>query len=271
MDIRAQAVEAFGEPNARLSTDTELRFGSKGSISVDLTKGVWYDFEADGGGGLAGLLHQMHATTLPPSPQHRRVPPEVIEHIRGQLQDARNTRVDLYLAGRGIAVSALKDIGYHHNLWHQPSGTWWPAMVATVRNGRGKVVAVHRTWLTHYSYPPTKAPIEPNKMSLGPARGGAVHLAAAGPKLVIAEGIETTASAMALLQLPGWAALFAGNMANVVLPKLVREVVIAADNDAAGIKAAIKAAWCFQSQGRLVEILKPSAVGDFNDLLQVVP
>lgn len=50
----AQAV--WGDPNPRLSTKTELRFGSHGSRSVDLEKGVWHDHEANVGGGVLKLL-----------------------------------------------------------------------------------------------------------------------------------------------------------------------------------------------------------------------
>jgi RecA-family ATPase len=43
----------LGEPNTRLSTKRELRWGAKGSMSVDLDKGTWFDHEAKlGGGGL---------------------------------------------------------------------------------------------------------------------------------------------------------------------------------------------------------------------------
>jgi hypothetical protein len=40
-----------GEPNASLSTKNELRFGSRGSLSVDLRKGCWADHETGESGG----------------------------------------------------------------------------------------------------------------------------------------------------------------------------------------------------------------------------
>jgi hypothetical protein len=46
----------WGEPNARLSSRHELRFGTNGSKSVDLRKGVWRDHETDEGGGVLDLL-----------------------------------------------------------------------------------------------------------------------------------------------------------------------------------------------------------------------
>lgn len=48
--------EAIGEPNKHLSTKSELRWGKNGSISVDLTKGVWNDHEEQTGGGVLELV-----------------------------------------------------------------------------------------------------------------------------------------------------------------------------------------------------------------------
>jgi hypothetical protein len=174
--------------------------------------------------------------------------------------------VEAYLAKRGIDVGALHDIGYHPEAFHRPSGWPWPAMVAAVRDVDGHPRALHRTFL-NYTGPPRKAPIDPVRMLWGPARGCAIHLAQAAPTLVIAEGIETTASAMKLLNLPGWSAISAGNLRHVELPEIVREVVIAADNDAVGERAAIAAARRFRREGRIARILKPVGCKDFNDLL----
>lgn len=46
----------LGEPNERLSKPDELRFGTHGSVCVDLTKGTFYDHEANQGGGVLDLV-----------------------------------------------------------------------------------------------------------------------------------------------------------------------------------------------------------------------
>ena len=46
----------FGEPNRVYSSEHELRYGSRGSFSVDLRKGTWYDHEANEGGGALDLV-----------------------------------------------------------------------------------------------------------------------------------------------------------------------------------------------------------------------
>jgi len=50
------ARDLLGEPNGKLSSKVELRFGSHGSMSVDLAKGTWFDHEAGEGGGVLDLL-----------------------------------------------------------------------------------------------------------------------------------------------------------------------------------------------------------------------
>lgn len=48
----------LGEPNKAMSSKTELRFGSNGSLSVDLKKGTWFDHEAQEGGGTLDLIYR---------------------------------------------------------------------------------------------------------------------------------------------------------------------------------------------------------------------
>jgi putative DNA primase/helicase len=55
-DIEAVAHRLLGEPNAALSTKTELRYGRKRSLSIDLRKNVWKDFETGEGGGVLDLV-----------------------------------------------------------------------------------------------------------------------------------------------------------------------------------------------------------------------
>ena len=52
------AKHLLGEPNAALSKSGELRFGSHGSLSVDIDKGTWYDHEAEEGGGVYDLVRR---------------------------------------------------------------------------------------------------------------------------------------------------------------------------------------------------------------------
>jgi hypothetical protein len=128
----------------------------------------------------------------------------------------------------------------------------------------GRIVAVHRTFL--HPDGAGKAHLDPDKMTLGPVKGGAVHLVAAGPILAVSEGIESGLSYMQATGTPTWAALSASGIQNLILPDIVREVVIAVDPDPVGIMAAHAAARRWISEGRRVSIARPPLGCDFNDL-----
>lgn len=53
-NIAAVAKHFWGEPSKK--TETELRFGSQGSKTVDLQAGTWYCFETEKGGGVVDLI-----------------------------------------------------------------------------------------------------------------------------------------------------------------------------------------------------------------------
>lgn len=58
-ELAEAAVTALlGEPNRKLSRGRRWRYGTKGSLSVDLDKAAWFDFEAEEGGGLSKLIER---------------------------------------------------------------------------------------------------------------------------------------------------------------------------------------------------------------------
>ena len=119
---------------------------------------------------------------------------------------------------------------------------------------------------------PRKANVEPVRASLGSLAGGAVRLAEpepGRPLLVVGEGIESTAAAMVLFDLPGWATLSTPGLRAIELSEHVIDVVIAADRDAGGDGqlAAADLAERLESEGRHVRIEPPPFVGDWNDVL----
>jgi len=56
--IGTVAKALLGEPNPRLSSSKELRFGTHGSMSVDLEKGTWFCHESETGGGCVDLIRR---------------------------------------------------------------------------------------------------------------------------------------------------------------------------------------------------------------------
>jgi putative DNA primase/helicase len=178
---------------------------------------------------------------------------------------AQGTPVETYLASRGISLPSPDALRFHASLKH-PSGGIWPAMAALVTNGAdGTPIAIHRTFPAHDGG--GKAPVEPQKMMLGPCRGGAVRLADASDVLMVGEGIETCLAAMLASGHPAWVALSTSGLRSLHLPKDVREVIVLADGDDAGEAAARDCGRRLRREGRRARIAWPPKGRDFNDLL----
>jgi putative DNA primase/helicase len=177
----------------------------------------------------------------------------------------QNTGAASYLASRDIHTLPVDALRFHPGLKH-PSGAICPAMVALVTNGAdARPVAIHRTYLARDGR--GKAPVEPQKMMLGPCRGGAVRLAEPSEVLMVGEGLETCLACMQATGRPAWAALSTSGLRTLDLPKDVRSVIVLADGDEAGEVAARDCALRWKRQGRRVRIARPPWGMDFNDML----
>jgi putative DNA primase/helicase len=184
------------------------------------------------------------------------------------------TLAERYLLGRSIVLADLPaevsaSLRFHPRCPH-PSGTKLPAMVALVERVGAGPVAIHRTFLRADGS--GKANIEPDKASLGPVGGGAVRfgMPRAGEWLITAEGIETALAVLTACSMPAWAALSAGGIRALVLPREATHLIIAADHDASGTgqRAARDAAQRWLAQGRCVRIAMPLERGtDMADVL----
>lgn len=181
-----------------------------------------------------------------------------------QSVPAAGTPVETYLRSRAITLPIPATVRYHGRLRHGPGGGDWPAMVALVTDATNKPVAIHRTYLTPGGK--RKAPVDPDKMSLGPLRGNAVRLAPLADDLMVGEGIETCLSAM-MTGRPAWAAVSAMGLRALVLPQEVRSVTILVDGDDAGRRAARQAQVRWEREGRDVLLCHAPEGKDFNDLL----
>ena len=84
---------------------------------------------------------------------------------------------------------------------------------------------------------------------------------------MVGEGIETCLSAMQATGLPAWAALSTGGLQALDLPQEVKEVIILADGDEPGERAAQAAALRWKTDQRRVHIARPPKGLDFNDVL----
>lgn len=174
----------FGEPNQKLSTENNWRYGHKGSLSVQTQgdmAGLWHSFESGESGNLLQLIQKetgyqfkdaisfakrlsgevnINENRTPISSQPKKIIPESInpdmqnkiDRIVKDLKPIQGTVVEKYLREvRKIDdLSNIKDI-YYHNAMYDSSSTSQiknkPAMVVVGRDNDQKIVCLQATFL----------------------------------------------------------------------------------------------------------------------------
>jgi putative DNA primase/helicase len=176
------------------------------------------------------------------------------------------TPAERYLAARGLRTDSA-ELRFHPRTpdGPRPLTRFRPALIAAVRDDRG-VVAVHRTFLDPKAA--RLAPLEQPRRGLGRFGHGAVRLGETGPRLGLAEGIETALSASLLFGVPCWATLGTERFRLVALPPEVRELLLFLDHDSGGRRAERLAREAFAHIAR-IDVHVPERGGeDWNDVLR---
>ncbi|MFM2067576.1 MAG: hypothetical protein RLZZ584_2485 [Pseudomonadota bacterium] len=155
--------------------------------------------------------------------------------------------------------------------WSRGPGRYeFPALVAKLTQADGRMVALHRTWLTKTGEKAqVDGPVRKLTQVSGETAGACIRLANWRPMTTgshahlvgIAEGIETALSAMLGSGIPTHAAYCAGNLAAWQWPPEARRVAIFADNDSAGQDAAERLAHRVRAAGLVAHVLTPSQPG----------
>ncbi len=152
------------------------------------------------------------------------------------------------------------DLAFHPNAPRgYTSAATAPALLALARSVTGAPKAIQATFLT----PDCRA--KTGRATFGALLGAAVRLAPVSEHLAVAEGLETAASYGELEGIPTWASLGTANLEAFRPPSCVRALTVAADGDAAGLKAAHVLAE--RLRGRCDLTIAPAPAGaDWNDV-----
>lgn len=283
-EIRSDINRRFGEFcldvigadrwNKGLSRRGELRFGNKGSLSCNLAKGRWHDFETGKSGdafdlirdqiGIRGFPSQIEyaANWLgSPRPEPLRSAPRQETSTNSDEETERRekrryamriwneglpiegTAGARYLQGRGLDPSTMADLRFHASCPFQ-GGRRFPAIVALMRDiWTNEPRAIHRIFIEPDGSGKSRNPgLGGNaKWSLAPTAGTAVKLSPDEDLthgLLIAEGIENAGFAMALGFRPAWALCGSGNVGSFPVLPGIEHLTIAGDTDPGGVKAA---------------------------------
>ncbi|MGF1610431.1 MAG: toprim domain-containing protein [Kiloniellales bacterium] len=185
-------------------------------------------------------------------------------------QPILGTPAEAYLRARGITAVDFPALRFHPSVFYRADEDAplrrLPAMLAAITNLDGRLVGVNRTWLDveHCALAELDAP----RKVLGVLLGHGVRFGDASDRLLAGEGIETVLSLKSVLPgLPMVAALTANHLAALLLPAGLGQLVIARDNDDAGLRAAVRLRARAEAQGVAVDDLVP-CLGDFNDDLR---
>ena len=207
---------------------------------------------------------------------HRNTDP--LKTWREALPSIRSTAGEAYFTGHRrlgkLTDAEVAPLRFHPSLWYWPTQERWPAIVSLVALCDGTALCSHMTFVKPDGR--GKAPVEKPRLfpKGGKTDGGGVWFGTPDPEreFLVAEGIESSLSAMRLLGLEaGCAALSDGGITRLVLPPEARRVRIFADHDELGwgFAAAVEARRRWENEGRAVTISIARTVGeDANDLLR---
>jgi putative DNA primase/helicase len=206
--------------------------------------------------------------------QPQRPPGDPLKAWRKAGPIVTGSPVDIYLRGRGLelASSEARSLRSHSRLWHWPTQSCWPAMVALVSSSDGEELCAHQTFLALDGS--SKAPIEMSRLfpsGTGAALAGAgvwFGIADADSEFIVAEGVESTLSSMRLFNATaGCAALSADGITRLILPRDIQRIRVMADYDGKGLAAAHAAAKRWRGEDRTVQVSRSAHPGlDANDV-----
>lgn len=217
-------------------------------------------------------------------PNQRGSTPEAARRLFYAGRPILGSPAEAYLRARGITAVDFPALRFHPSVFYRTNERAplrrLPAMLAAITDRDGRLVGVNRIWLDvgRRSLADLDAPRKVLGVLLGhgvrfgrvadlPARSRGFAPAKAG-RLLAGEGIETVLSLKSVLpELPMVAALTANHLAALLLPAGLVQLVIARDNDDAGIRAAVRLRARAEAQGVAVRDLVP-CLGDFNDDLR---
>jgi putative DNA primase/helicase len=187
------------------------------------------------------------------------------QRIWDESRPLHRTVATAYLRRRAIpeGVWETPALRFHPNMTSLDDRVMRPALVAAITDAEGALQGVQVTLLSAYGA--AKAPVATPRRVIGRLMGGMVRLSEARSELAIGEGVETMLSASTLLGVPSWAALTADNLGRFAIPGFIDRLIIVADNDFAGVRAAEALRMRSPAHVRVETASAPEGFNDLND------
>lgn len=284
-DIKNFIFELMGEPNKNLSNNNQLRYGSKGSMSITLTgakAGLWYMHEEGRGGNLLQLIQEQKDLNFKDALEYaanylgitkaNEEDNPYYKKVYSFSKSIKNTIGEKYLREhRGISAN-LDNIRFVPYLYEPTTKQKHPAVVVFSKDMSGEIKGMQAIWLDRQTG--MKLDIEPAKRSYGEIKGTMVPINKGSKGIAVAEGIETGLSiASSKPDLTVFAAL--GSFTNFAASSLKANgtpIIMCVDNDGdnkQSIDKVKKSISELSKKGFNVFVAYPKQVGaDFNDILK---
>jgi hypothetical protein len=177
----------------------------------------------------------------------------------------KHSVAEAYLRRRAVPAGlwGSQALRFHGRMTSLDDRAKRPALVAAISDAHGAIQGVQVTLLSAHGT--AKAALATPRRVIGKLMGGTVRLADAQDELVIGEGVETMLTASDVFGVPAWAALSADNLSRINISHPLRRLIIAADNDEAGMRAA-DSLRARMAPSTIVEIeTAPPGCNDWND------
>ncbi|MBB4153255.1 DNA primase [Sphingomonas jinjuensis] len=226
----------------------------------------------------SGALAELRQQLPPPRPKQDLRP--VADRIVREAVPIEGTPAAAYLRSRGITMPLPHTLRFarlappkqpeDNGLLAANGSTPLPCLVAVVTDPAGQLVGIQRTYLTEDG---RKAATTDGKVkySLGNLIGGAIQLGPPAETIVVTEGLEDGLSLAQSLGESVWVAAGTKMLPHMQFPEVTRSVIIGADRDEPGERAAQAAAEAYRGRGLSVTIARPDApFKDWNDQLRGV-
>lgn len=177
----------------------------------------------------------------------------------------KHSVAEAYLRRRAVPAGLWKStaLRFHPRMTSLDDRARRPTLVAAIRDTQGALQGVQVTLLSAHGT--AKAALATPRRVIGKLMGGTVRLADAQDELAVGEGVETMLTASDVFGVPAWAALSADNLGRLILPHSLRRLIIAADNDEAGMRAARSLRARMASSARVEIEPAPAGFNDWND------
>lgn len=299
------ARQLLGEPNHHLSSRQNLRYGSKGSLSITLAgdkQGLWHNFETGEHGDMLSLIEKTHnvsftealrigsnltggqGVSLPkPSIQNQITKDKetskthaFAEKLAKESVPLEGTLAEKYLKEqRGVGdIQKGINLRFHPAVESKINNKTMPALLAIGNNANGEVQTVQAIYLGEKGEKAKN--INVSKQTFGSPLGADITLTKSEVKAAIsfiAEGPETGISiAQAVPNQDVKVTLSISNFKHIDPKKIADTVVLCLDNDGENpqsAKAILEAGKRLTESGKQVFITKPDkAKTDFNDVLK---